>query len=323
MGLGNTYYVTIQDTVKTPVSAHPSKSGVQLTLDPVKMVPSAPLQHLTEEDILMPRQVVVPPKKNYYRKKSAENSPVLNDTTQHLQMSPDLPLAPITVHPAGISLPSQPFRYHSNDWFVLVFLLTLIILAFVKSTTKKYFTLLLQSVGSFQASARMYREQNISLVQGSIAMEVFYLMVLALFSFQLMHQFSISIPLPEVIVFLICLAAIFVFFQAKYLIYKILGFLSETSGDTREYLFNIQNFNRTLGLFLWPIVAAIAWLPHKNSWLFMIFGLLLTGLIYLFYLVRGARILLKKHYSIFYLFLYLCTLEILPLLLFLKVLQTS
>jgi len=323
MGLENTFYVAFQDTVRTPVSAKSSKSGVQLTLDPVKMVPSAPLQRLTEEDILTPRQVIVPPKKIYYRKKSTETSPVLNDTTQHLRLPPDLPLAQITVHPAGISLPSQPFRYQSNDWFILVFTLTLVILAMVKSTTKKYFTLLLQSVGSFQASARMYREQNISLVQGSIAMEVFYLMVMALFGFQILQQFNLSFPLPDVLIYLICLSAIFIFIQTKYLIYKILGFFSETSGDTREYLFNIQNYHRALGLFLWPIVAAIAWLPYQNSSLLLITGLLLTGLINLLYLVRGARILLKKHYSIFYLFLYLCTLEILPLLLFLKVLQTS
>jgi len=322
MASGDYYFITGQDTVKASLPAQPAKSGVQITLDPVRMLPSAPLQRLSEEDILVPRQLAAPQKKIYF-KKPPENTGVLNDTTQHLLLPPDLPLAQITVQPTGIILPSQPFRYHSNDWFTLIFLLTLVILTLVKSSTKKYFTLLLQSIGSFQASARMYREQNISLVQGSLAMEGFYLTVMALFGFQVLQFFAISFPLHESLVFLICFAALFIFFQTKFLIYKLLGGISETTGDTREYLFNIRNHHHILGLLLWPIVAAIAWMPHQDSWFFLFSGLILTGLINFLYLIRGARILLKKHYSIFYLFLYLCTLEILPLLLFLKVLQTS
>jgi hypothetical protein len=323
MAAGNNYYVIIQDTVRAPVPAQSSKSGVQISLDPVKILPSAPLQRLSEEDILVPREQVVPPRKIFFRKKLPENTGVLNDTTQHLLLPPDLALAQITVKPAGVILPSHPLRYHSNDWFTFLFLLTLLILALVRSSTKKYFNLLLQSVGSIQASARMYREQNISLVQGSSAMEVFYLIVMALFGYQISQFAGIDFPLPGVLIFLICLAAIFIFIQTKYLIYKMLGFFSETSADTREYLFNIQNYHRMLGLLLWPIVAAIAWLPIENSRILLFTGLFLTALINLLYLIRGARILIKKHYSIFYLFLYLCSLEILPLLLFLKVLQTS
>jgi hypothetical protein len=323
MASGSNYYVIIQDTVRTPVPAQPSKSGVQISLDPVKMLPSAPLQRLSEEDILVPRAAEAPTKKIFFRKKAPENTGVLNDTTQHLLLNPDLALAQITVQPAGVILPSHPLRYHSNDWFTFLFLLTLVILALVKSSTKKYFTLLVQSVGSFQASTRMYREQNISLVQGSSAMEVFYLIVMALFGYQLFQFFGIEFPLHDVLIFLIILSAIFVFIQTKYLIYKLLAFFNETSADTREYLFNIQNYHRMLGLLLWPIVVAIAWLPIEDSRIFMYSGLILTALINLLYLIRGARILIKKHYSFFYLFLYLCTLEILPLLLFLKVLQTS
>jgi len=54
-------------------------------------------------------------------------------------------------------------------------------------------------------------------------------------------------------------------------------------------------------------------------WYFLLAGLVMTFIFYLFTLNRGIKILMKKQFSVFYLFLYLCTLEFLPILLFLKV----
>ncbi|HAH22872.1 MAG TPA: hypothetical protein DCL77_03780 [Prolixibacteraceae bacterium] len=44
-------------------------------------------------------------------------------------------------------------------------------------------------------------------------------------------------------------------------------------------------------------------------------GLVVISIFYLVSLARGIKIFLRKHFSISYLILYLCTLEFLPLLL--------
>jgi len=323
MSFGEFYISAGQDTARNLPKANLSKTGVQINLESIKSPSSSPLQTLNESDILVPRQVIEKPKKQFYfRSKSLENPNVLNDSLIQLRPSADHALMQIAVQPKGLILPSQPFIFRSNDWFAYAFLLTLIIVVFVKNTTKKYFSLLFQSITSFLASSRMYREQNISLMQGSAVMELFYLIVMALFGFQVSQSMGISLSLPNFVIFLILFAVLFFFFQAKYLMYKLLGIFSETLSDTREFLFNIQNHLKVLSILLLPLVAFIAWLPFQNQSIYMITGLVLAGFFYLFYLVRGSRILLKKHYSIFYLFLYLCTLEILPLLLLLKVVQT-
>jgi hypothetical protein len=145
---------------------------------------------------------------------------------------------------------------------------------------------------------------------------------MALFGFQVSQSLGISLPLPDLLIFLICFTVLFLFFQAKNLLLKLLGIFSESLTDTREYMFNVQNHYKVLSILLWPLVALIAWLPFQSQHVFMATGLVLTALFYLFYLIRGTRILIKKQYSIFYLFLYLCTLEFLPLLLLFKVVQT-
>jgi hypothetical protein len=316
------YFIAGLDTAKNLPRIHLSNTGVQINLETIKTLPSTQQQTLNEGDILLPRQVIVKPKKQFYfRSKSLENPNILNDSTIQLKPDPDLPLLQIAVQPKGLTLPSQPFRHQSHDWFTYVFLLTFFIFIFVKNNTKKYFSLLFQSITSFLASSRMYREQNISLIQGSAVMELFYLIVMALFGFQIIQSLGISLPVSDFVVFLICFVVLFLFFQVKLVIYRILGFFGETRSETREFLFNVQNHNKVLGILLWPLVAFIAWLPFQSQQVFMITGLVLTLLFYLFYLIRGTRILIKKQYSIFYLFLYLCTLEFLPLLLLIKAVQ--
>jgi hypothetical protein len=323
MSFGEFYIATVQDTAKNLPKVNLTKTGAQIHLESVKSTPSSPLKIFNETDILVPRQVIEKPKKQFYfRSKSLEFPNILDESTISLRPSADDILMKIAVYPKGLMLPSQPFKTHSNDWFTYAFILTLIILVFVKNTTKKYFSLLLQSITSFLASSKMYREQNISLLQGSAVMELFYLIVMALFGFQVLKSAGNRLPLPDFMIFLICFVALFLFFQAKNLIYKLMGIFSETLSDTREYLFNVQNYYKVLGILLWPLVAFIAWFPFQNQHFFMITGLVLTLFFYLFYLIRGVRILIRKQYSIFYLFLYLCTLEILPLLLMFKVVQT-
>jgi hypothetical protein len=322
MSFGEFYITAGQDSIRNLQKVNLSKTGVQINLESIKSSSSSPIQTLNESDILLPRKAIEKPKKQFYfRNKSLENPNILNDSTIQLRSFSNDALMQIAVHPKGLILPSQPYNPHSNDWFTYAFLLTLIIVVFVKNTTKKYFSLLFQSITSFLASSRMYREQNISLVQGSAVMELFYLIVMALFGFQVSQSLGIRLPISDFLVFLIFLAVIFLFFQAKHLMYKLLGIFGETITDTREYLFNVQNHNKVLSILLWPLVAFIAWLPFRNQYVFVATGLVLTAFFYLFYLIRGTRILIKKQYSIFYLFLYLCTLEFLPLLLFFKVVQ--
>jgi len=134
-----------------------------------------------------------------------------------------------------------------------------------------------------------------------------------------MEFYGITFPVSDFLKFLICFGAILVFFLLKSSLYSLLGFVNESHEETSEYLFHMRNYNKVLAIFLFPVVCLVAWTPFVEVWYFLLAGLVMTFIFYLFTLNRGIKILMKKQFSVFYLFLYLCTLEFLPILLFLKV----
>ncbi len=219
----------------------------------------------------------------------------------------------------ALVLPSRPVQHPSTDWFTLTVVLSAVLITVVKFSFGKYLSSLFQSIVNYPASTRLFREQNISLKQGAFVLEIFYFLVLGLFGYQLVNHFGIRMAAGNFVLFLVCFAAILLYFALKGLVYRTLGFISETTVETSEYLFNMRNHNKVLGIALLPVVCLTAWAPVHNPLYFLIAGLVMTALLYLKTLQRGVLILLKKQFSVFYLFLYLCTLEILPLLLFIKV----
>ncbi|MFV0290436.1 MAG: DUF4271 domain-containing protein [Mangrovibacterium sp.] len=94
----------------------------------------------------------------------------------------------------------------------------------------------------------------------------------------------------------------------------LLGVITQQKEATREYVFNIQIYNRILGVTLLPIVTALSFphLENTSQLIFLGLCLSLAGVIAL--LIRSRQILSGVNVSVFYLILYLCTLEILPLL---------
>ena len=77
---------------------------------------------------------------------------------------------------------------------------------------------------------------------------------------------------------------------------------------------NIYLFGKVYGLLLLPLVAVIPFVPDSLSEKLMWVGIGLYVFFYVMTLFRGLRICFKNRVSIFYLFFYLCVLEILPLL---------
>jgi len=105
------------------------------------------------------------------------------------------------------------------------------------------------------------------------------------------------------------------------MLYRFAGLLIERSGETEEYLFNMNNYNRITGVGLLPVITLIAFSPFQNIGWLVSTGVFLVVSLYFLLISRGFITLLKKQFSIFYLFLYFCTLEFLPLVLLYKILD--
>ncbi len=217
-----------------------------------------------------------------------------------------------------IVLPVRAYKKTSFDWLTILLLLALMIFASIKIPYRKYLAHLFQSLVNFSTATRMFREREISLVHGSFRLEVYFYITFSVFVYFVLAHFGTRIPLQSFNLYLFSLGITLGYFVVKRMIYMVIGNIVEGTSETMEYLYNLTNYNRVLGLFLFPVIAFVLFSPIFSQKFFIHIGLVLVGIFYFLSLQRGILILIKKQFSIYYLFLYLCTLEILPLLLIYK-----
>ena len=202
------------------------------------------------------------------------------------------------------------------DWLIGVLLLSFLLFASVRLIFNKYLSQLIQSTINYSTFTRSFRERYFNLFHASFRLDLVFSLIMGLFGYQLLRSFKITLGASKShYTYLICLGIVIGYFISKKVIYYILGILTESKPEVQEYLFSMTVFNRVLGLFLMPVTATIAFVPLTQVEPILYAGIAIIGIFYLMSLFRGGKIFLKKHFSISYLILYLCTLEFLPIIL--------
>lgn len=224
------------------------------------------------------------------------------------------------VEATGVHLPERPVRKASNDWLILLILLAVVLFASVRTSWTKYLGRLFYSVVNQSISYRLFQEKNSSLLFGAFQLDIIFYLVFSVFVFQMIKFFRLEFFSQNFFLFLMSLVFVVSYFLLKRAIYRFTGFVVEKQVETEEFLFNMSNFNRITGMMLLPVVTLIAFSPFRNTEILIISGVFMVISLYFLLIMRGFITLLKKQFSIFYLFLYFCTLEILPLVLLYKVL---
>ena len=122
---------------------------------------------------------------------------------------------------------------------------------------------------------------------------------------------------------LLCVGLSASIFLAKHLLLRILAWLFPVRDEVRRYNFLIIVFNCVLGLFLLPCNLLLAFTPDYQT--LLVFWML--GLVFVFYTYRAIRstAIGGKFLAVsqFHFLLYLCTVEIAPVLFVVKVAMTQ
>jgi hypothetical protein len=218
----------------------------------------------------------------------------------------------------GLKITPREKSKFEGDWLTGIMFFAFVLLVSVRAVFSKYISSLFQSLINYPTAFRMFREKNYTFLHGAFRLEALFYIAFSIFIFQVIVLVSNNNALYSLSFYGTTLGVVIFYFLAKKLAYFVIGSIFTSANDTREFLFNMDNFNRGAGIVLFPIVALIAYYPSENPMIAVFLGVLTTLVFYVMLLKRGISILLKKQFPIFYLFLYLCTLEILPLLLIYK-----
>jgi hypothetical protein len=102
-------------------------------------------------------------------------------------------------------------------------------------------------------------------------------------------------------------------YGVKILAVRFFGFIFQNQKESNDYAVMIFLFCNTLGMFLLPVVICLAFVEDVSPLIFIYTGLGIFALFLCIRLLKGIIIGFNSvRVSRFYLFLYLCTLEILP-----------
>jgi hypothetical protein len=144
-------------------------------------------------------------------------------------------------------------------------------------------------------------------------------LIIGLFGYTAVTYFDlIPAGFKGIITWLIALGIVCLAVTLRHITCVITGFTSGEREVFTKYLLGIYQSYRIAAFFLFVIIILMSYtriLPVKD---FIISGIFVAGVIYLFRVISLLVIFLNKNISIFYLILYLCALEILPVLIIVK-----
>ncbi len=200
------------------------------------------------------------------------------------------------------------------DWIVGVLLFTLFVFAWLRIYFGKYITNLFRSAVNYTLSNKFFRERNTLYIRSKWALVIIYSLNMGLFIFEIIYHYNVSIRLAPSVLYILCCLFFLIAFWFNSLILRFLGFVFRQRKIFHEYQHNITIYKAAVGVAIFPVIIALPYISTKYALFIIIVGTSAISLGYFSQLIRGFRIIIDKHISIFYMILYLCTLEILPIL---------
>ena len=212
-----------------------------------------------------------------------------------------------------------PVRIMHDDWVVIILAITFFIFSLVRSTSKslmpdvrRFFLFRSVSDPSKRKGSGLAQWQSLLL-----NLDSFFIISLFIYCFASFNQI-LPAGFSRILIWLILLAVIMLAAGTRYTLCKTTGKMSGTSDLFREYLFGVYQFYRLSALFLYLLIMLISYTLFFPSGAGFVAGTLILGTLYIVRIIRLFMIFLNSNISIFYLILYLCTLEILPVLIIVK-----
>ena len=211
-----------------------------------------------------------------------------------------------------IELISTPHTTLHNEWIFIACVLLLAAIAFFRVHFGRGLWLISQAAFTQRHANQFLRETN-SLNVSPYLLSIFVLVLTFFLAHPSWNQTSWSI-----LVILEYTIWISLFLGVKYLLIRWIGHLFQQLYLFEEVIFISFLFEKVAGLLLFPFLVLSIYAPF-DSVKCLHMGLLL---LFLFLLLKWVRILylgfFKRSFSKTHLFIYLCTLEILPLVVIIK-----
>lgn len=245
-----------------------------------------------------------------------------NDTIQEKSTYSDIYKGHL-LHPTGTEAIDR--EHISPIWFFPIILIVLSVFAALRIFYNKYFSQMLVAFVNNNLTNQIVRDENILVQRASVYLSMIFNLIAALFLYLVSIYYrwelgGIGNGFSRFLFFAVIVSAAY---TLKFLILKICGWLFDLNREMATYIFNTFLINNILGMALMPFICLIAYNQLLSaSWLILI-SIILAGLAFAYRIFRGILVgFSMPSFSLLYLFLYLCTLEIAPLLILIRIIES-
>ena len=210
--------------------------------------------------------------------------------------------------------------YGIGDWYFVIIVVILVFIAWIRVAYSKYITTLFISSYSFQSASKNYQEKSIINRRVGYLFDIIFFISGALFLLQLYHFYDKDfLDTNNFGIFAISFAFLAALVLLRVMIMTLIGHIFDRFELFKSFLYHYYIFTKVIGIILLPFMAALPYTSGLIHNILLYSALSLVGLIFFLRAVRIIMFIRKNVLLLFYLILYLCTVELLPFAVIIKV----
>lgn len=207
--------------------------------------------------------------------------------------------------------------------FLFIVILTMmVILTLVVTVFRLFIGKIWRAFLNDNLLSQLMREQTAGITIGYLILYLMFFINMGIFLFLLCKNFDIKITSTNLTSLMICIGGVAAFFTVRHLLLQIVRYVFPVDKEVSTYNFTIVVFNIVIGIILVPLILLIAYAPENITNFIIYTTLALIAIVLLFRTLRGLFIGSRFFaWHKFHFFLYLCTVEIAPVLVIAKLLN--
>lgn len=207
----------------------------------------------------------------------------------------------------------EPMLKYSNNsaWPSIILTTALLLLAFTKSFGTNRLRQIYKSLFSYYSANEVVREEKVFFHRVNFSLFLVYLFTISLLLYFVASYINPNNNSP--LLYPAILGIVTVAYLIKFLFNSVLGYLFDCSQHVPSYTYNVLLYNYLLGIVLIPSLALIYFSDFQNFAILNYVILPIISIVLLIRFIRFFAIGISNNISYLYIILYICTLEILPL----------
>jgi hypothetical protein len=216
-------------------------------------------------------------------------------------------------------------KHANKDGYFIGLMLAVGLITYVMYAQRKRLNVIINAIMADRYFKQFVREENTLVQRVFLILTLVFAVTLPLFIMQLIDFYAWNTAgIKGFTLYIILVLFLASAYFVKIIVASFLGYVFEMDDLVKSHFYNVFLTNNMLGLVLLPVVALVAYATAIPLWFLVKFGVYSIILSYVFRTVRSIYMNVGyKGGAVYHLFLYFCTLEILPLVVLFKLLSST